>query len=63
MLIVKDFESLGCFSFLESLVKSYHNTPGYECLIDIGNGKKKMMVAVIKSEEGSSTMGVRWLAS
>ncbi|RMX58643.1 hypothetical protein pdam_00017973 [Pocillopora damicornis] len=43
--------------------ESYHNTPGYECLMDIGNGKKKMMVAVIKSEEGSSTTGVRWLAS
>lgn len=44
-------------TFLEGLEKSYHNTPGYVCLRDIGHSKKKMMVAVIKSEEGSSTTG------
>lgn len=57
LLIVKDFKLLGCLTFLEGLEKSYHNTPGYVCLRDIGHSKKKMMVAVINSEEGSSTTG------
>lgn len=57
MLIVKDFKLLGCLIFFEGFEKSYYNIFGYVCLRDIGYSKKKMMVVMIKSEEGFSIIG------
>lgn len=57
LMTVKYFEFLGCLSFLSDLEKSYQKNLGYVHFGAVGNGEKKMKVAVLQSEMGSSTTG------
>ncbi|XP_022804357.1 uncharacterized protein LOC111341650 isoform X1 [Stylophora pistillata] len=57
LLTVRDFEFLGCLTFLKDLEKSYQKNLGYVHFGAVGNGEKKMKVAVMKSQMGASGVG------